>query len=284
MDQAPPPEATAVRPRGVGEASIAFFDSAIELVYEQPAYSEVDYVFKHALTQEVAYASVLLERRRQLHDRIAQAIESLAGNRLHELYSELAHHYSRSGNAQKAVDYLQLAGEQAAERGAHAETVAHLTAALELLGGLPASGDHTRQELALQLAIRPALMAVKGYGGRELVRIYRRADELCRQLFEAAEISTDIIIAVDNSGSIVFYNDGARRKLGYSSEEVLGRHVTLIYGDLAEAWRLMSAMRSADRDTAGKTDNFETVLIDKSGNRIPAAISGSFIKDAEGRY
>jgi PAS domain S-box-containing protein len=97
-----------------------------------------------------------------------------------------------------------------------------------------------------------------------------------------AEISTDIIIAVDRSGSIVFYNDGARRTLGYSSEEVLGKHVTLIYGDMAEARRLMSAMRSADRDTAGTTHNFETVLIDKSGNRIPTAISGSIIKDDSG--
>ncbi len=66
-----------------------------------------------------------------------------------------------------------------------------------------------------------------------------------------AEISPDIIIAVDRTGSIVFYNDGARRTLGYSSEEVLGRHVTLIYGDLAEARRLMTAMRSADRDAVG---------------------------------
>jgi PAS domain S-box-containing protein len=97
-----------------------------------------------------------------------------------------------------------------------------------------------------------------------------------------AEISSDIIIAVDRSGSIVFYNDGARRTLGYSSEEVLGKHVTLVYGDMAEARRLMSAMRSADRDSAGKTHNFETVLIDKSGNRIPAAISGSIIKDDSG--
>jgi PAS domain S-box-containing protein len=97
-----------------------------------------------------------------------------------------------------------------------------------------------------------------------------------------AEISTDIIIAVDRSGSIVFYNDGARRTLGYSPEEVLGKHVTIVYGDLPEARRLMTAMRSADRDTAGKTHNFETVLIDKSGNRIPVAISGSIIKDASG--
>ncbi len=125
-------------------------------------------------------------------------------------------------------------------------------------------------------------MAVKWYGAPELERTYRRAGELCRQLGEAADISTIIIIAVDRSGNIVLYNDGARRTLGYSSEEVLGKHVTLIYGDLAEAKRLMSAMRSVDRDPAGKTHNFETVLIDKAGNRFPAAISGSIIKDASG--
>lgn len=97
-----------------------------------------------------------------------------------------------------------------------------------------------------------------------------------------AEISPDIIIAVDISGNIIFYNDGARRTLGYSPEEVLGRHVTLLYGDLAEARRLMAAMRSADREPPGKTHNFETVIIDKAGNRIPAAISGSIIKDQNG--
>lgn len=98
-----------------------------------------------------------------------------------------------------------------------------------------------------------------------------------------AEIAPDIIIAVDRKGQIIFYNDGARRILGYGSEEVLGRHVTLIYGDIAEARRLMAAMRSAESDTAGTTQNFETTVIDKYGRRIPAAISGSIIKDAEGK-
>ena len=65
-----------------------------------------------------------------------------------------------------------------------------------------------------------------------------------------AEISPDIIVAVDRSGNIIFYNDGARRTLGYSLDEVLGRHITLIYGDLEEARRLMAAMRSADQDMA----------------------------------
>jgi PAS domain S-box-containing protein len=98
-----------------------------------------------------------------------------------------------------------------------------------------------------------------------------------------AEISPDIIIAVDRKGHIIFYNDGARRTLGYTPEEVLGRHVTLVYGEITEARRLMTAMRSAERDQAGTTQNFETALIAKDGGRIPVAISGSIIKDDQGQ-
>jgi PAS domain S-box-containing protein len=97
------------------------------------------------------------------------------------------------------------------------------------------------------------------------------------------EMSTDIIVAVDRDGSIVFYNDGARRTLGYTPQEVLGRHVTLIYPSLDEARRLMSAMRNANLDVAGKAQNFETTLIAKNGIRIPVAISGSIIKDEHGK-
>ena len=81
-----------------------------EFLYEQPAFPESDYSFKHALTQEVAYGTVLQERRKALHEQTAQAIETLYSDKLEDHYSELAHHYSRSSNTQKAVDYLQLAG------------------------------------------------------------------------------------------------------------------------------------------------------------------------------
>jgi len=162
---------------------------AAEFVYEQPASAEQEYTFKHALTQDVAYASVLLERRRHLHERIAQTIEAIAANRLPGHYSELAHHYTRSGNAKKGVEYLRLAGEQAAQRSAPAEAVTHLTAALELLGTLPESQERARQELALRLAIGPPLMALKGYGAPELENTYRRAGELCRELGSTAELA-----------------------------------------------------------------------------------------------
>src|SRR5712692_9550866 len=84
-----------------------------EFLYEQPAFPEVEYIFKHALIQEVAYNSLLSERRKALHERTAQAIEALYHAKLDDHYSELAHHYSRSGNTEKAVDYLHLAGQQA---------------------------------------------------------------------------------------------------------------------------------------------------------------------------
>ena len=77
-----------------------------EFLYEQPAFPEVEYLFKHALTHEVAYNSVLIERRKALHKQTAQTIEQLFHDRLEEHYSELAHHYSSSGNTEKAVTYL----------------------------------------------------------------------------------------------------------------------------------------------------------------------------------
>src|SRR5262249_17875308 len=124
-----------------------------EFLYEQPALPEPDYIFKHALTQEVAYGTVLQDRRKALHERTAQAIESLYRTKLEDHYSELAYHYSRSGNTQKAVDYLYLAGQQAVQRSADAEAIRHLTTALELLNTLPETPTRGQQELALQLTL-----------------------------------------------------------------------------------------------------------------------------------
>ena len=117
-----------------------------EFLYEQPAFPEVEYIFKHALTQEVAYTSVLQERRKALHEKTARAMEALYSTSLDEHYSELAHHYSRSGNTEKAVHYLHLAGQQAVQRSANTEAINHLTAALELLKILPDTPERSQQE------------------------------------------------------------------------------------------------------------------------------------------
>jgi predicted ATPase len=130
----------------------------------------------------MAYSSLLQDRRKVLHERTAQAIEALFRGRLDEHYSELAHHYSRSDNTEKAVEYLGLAGEQAVRRSANAEAISHLTKGLELLEILPDTPERTRQELTLQLILGPTLMATKGWAAPEVLQAYARAQELCQQV------------------------------------------------------------------------------------------------------
>jgi len=96
------------------------------------------------------------------------------------------------------------------------------------------------------------------------------------------ESSPDIVVAVDREGSIVFYNDGARQTLGYTSEEVRGKPVTMIYATLDEARRVMRGMRGEEDADRGKVKNFETLFTTKSGEQIPVAISGSIIYDEHG--
>jgi len=82
-----------------------------EFIYEQPAVSDIEYTFKHALTQEVAYKAILVARRKTLHERAARSIEIVFADRLDDKLSLLANHYSQSGNAAKAVLYLDLASQ-----------------------------------------------------------------------------------------------------------------------------------------------------------------------------
>ena len=159
-----------------------------EFLYEQPAFPEVEYLFKHVLTQEVAYTSVLIEHRKTLHEQTAQAIESLNHARLEDHYSELAHHYSRSRNTEKAIEYLQKAGQQAARHSAHAEVVGYLSLALELLNTLPNTPERAQRELTLQLALAASLQAIKGPSAPEVRQAYTRARVLCQQGGETQQL------------------------------------------------------------------------------------------------
>jgi predicted ATPase/DNA-binding winged helix-turn-helix (wHTH) protein/class 3 adenylate cyclase len=146
------------------------------------------YTFKHALTHEVAYGSLLQEHRRALHGRAAHAIEALFAERLPEYYYALAHHYSHSGHTAKAVDYLQRAGHQAVERSAYAEAISHLTTALDLLSTLPETRERSQQELSVRMTLGIALRATKGQTAPEVERLYARARELCERVGEPSQL------------------------------------------------------------------------------------------------
>jgi predicted ATPase/class 3 adenylate cyclase len=161
---------------------------AAEFIYERPAFPEIEYTFKHALTQEVAASSLLSGQRSLLHERTAQAIEALYAGRLNEYCSELAHHYSLSSNSQKAVEYLHRAGQQALERSAGLDAIRHFQTALALLERLPDTPERARQELALRFSLGPALMAAKGYAAPEVEATYTRALTLCEQIGDSSQL------------------------------------------------------------------------------------------------
>jgi class 3 adenylate cyclase/predicted ATPase len=160
---------------------------AAEFIYQRPAFPEVEYSFKHALTQEVAGHSLLTEQRNVLHERTAQAIETLFPTRINDYCSELAHHYSLSGNIPKAVEYLHRAAQQAIRHSAQLDAMRHLRVALELLKRLPDTPARAQRELSLLISLGPALMDVQGYGAPEVAATYAHALELCEQIGETSQ-------------------------------------------------------------------------------------------------
>ena len=123
-----------------------------------------------------------------MHERTAQAIEEVFPARLEDYYGKLAHHYSRSGNTQKAIEYLHRAGQQAVQRSALAEATTYFTAALEFLKTLTDTPERAQQELTLQIALALPLMVTKGFAAPEVGAVHTRALELCQQIGEAPQL------------------------------------------------------------------------------------------------
>ena len=125
----------------------------LEFLYEQTGSEEPVYVFKHALTQQVVYESLLAPRRQALHAAAGRGLETFYADRLEEVYDRLAHHYSRSDKAGKAVEYLTRFAEKAVRGHAHTEAVRALEEALTHVERLPVEErDRRRFDLILRLA------------------------------------------------------------------------------------------------------------------------------------
>jgi class 3 adenylate cyclase/tetratricopeptide (TPR) repeat protein len=161
-----------------------------EFIYEQPAVGDTEYIFKHALTQEVAYNSVLVERRKQLHERVGAAREALYASSLEDHLAELAHHYSRSLNADKAVDYLGRSAQQALSRSAFNEALAHARAGVAHVPALAARAERNRKEFRLLYTLVRAAAACEGFGSPQIALGYRRMLELARELRDEEALFT----------------------------------------------------------------------------------------------
>jgi tetratricopeptide (TPR) repeat protein len=160
------------------------------------------YTFKHALTQQVAYETLLQERRRALHARIIAALEALAGERVAEQVDRLAHHALRGEVWGKTLAYCRQAGEKSLARSAHREAVEYLEQALSALAHLPETRETREQAIDLRLALRTALWP-SGDLGRILAYL-REAESLAVTLDDPRRLA-QVSVFLSNS----FYFMGA---------------------------------------------------------------------------
>ena len=153
---------------------------AAEFLYETRLFPDHEYTFKHALTHEVAYSSMLQERRRVLHARIVEALEALAGDRVAEQVERLAQHALRGEVWAKALVYCRQAGEKAMARSAYREAIVYFEQALSALSHLPETRDTREQAIDLRLALRTALFPSGDFG--RILAYLREAETLAEAL------------------------------------------------------------------------------------------------------
>jgi predicted ATPase len=173
------------------------------------------YQFTHALYRQVLYEGLGTVRRMQLHRRIGVRLEAGYGAQAGEIAARLAVHFERGGDVQRAVQYWQQAGENAAQRNAYPAAIAALRTGLALLALLPESAERTQRELALQLILGELLMVARGMASHEAGEAYGRAHALCQQAGEPRHLFRALW------GLIGFHNGHGRLRTG----EELGRQL-----------------------------------------------------------
>ncbi|MCS6926823.1 MAG: AAA family ATPase [Candidatus Binatia bacterium] len=229
---------------------------AREFVYETAVYPELTYTFKHALTQEVAYHSLLRERRAELHAAVGAAVESLYADTLAEYVPLLAHHYSQSTQREKALQYLQLAAQRAFDFYADSDALQCWEEYLRILATLPGQAERDRQEVRARIRMLNVLSRQNS------------GDEALRSQFDAAlsacqRLGDDHLLAELHATLAVAYVLRGRPKLGLAhartakrlAEVLADPHLQVITpGPLAHllwiAGRFADGLRTAEEGLA----------------------------------
>jgi len=258
-------QALAELPEGALHRGLAYLQAA-EFLYEASLFPEQEYTFKHALTHEVAYSSLLRERRRGLHARLVDAIETLAAERVAEQVERLAHHALRGEVWDKAVTYCQQAGASAWDRDASREAVVSFEQALQALAHLPEDGDTRVLAIDLRFALGVSLSTLGEHG--RCLALLGEAEALARarddrvQLGRVLALMTRIRrVTGDSDGAIAAGRQALALavELGESALQVQASHplgqVYYFIGDFGRAaellrWNVEAADRESDRLSA----------------------------------
>jgi class 3 adenylate cyclase/tetratricopeptide (TPR) repeat protein len=151
----------------------------LEFIYEKSLFPELEYIFKHALTQEVAYNSLLLKRRKEIHEKIGKAIEELFPNRLEEFYEMLAYHYSRSDSLENAFPYLRLSAGKATRNNSLWEALRFYKKSLSILKQIPETDPVKKERIAVIVLMAPILRNL-GFP-EDPTEIFQDGERLCEE-------------------------------------------------------------------------------------------------------
>ena len=186
-----------------------------ELIQELRRDPELEYIFKHGLTQEVAYESLLVPQRRELHARVGAALEELAGDRLGELPAILGGHFLRGESWEKAYSYLTAAGRAATRLHAHPEARLHYDRALEAIAHQPASDETVRRRIDTTLE-RVAVAWGADDPERNLAML-TEVETLAQGLAQAAAGADEVRLARVRYwiGRMHYYRGEPREAIGY---------------------------------------------------------------------
>ena len=135
---------------------------ALEIIYEKCLFPDIEYIFKHALTQEVAYNSLLQKKRKEIHRKIGEAMEGLFADRLEAVFEILAFHYAKSGELSKAYQYLKRSGQKATNKFSNWEAFQFYKTACEILDKMQESLDTKKKKLEI-LHLMAIPMRLLGY-------------------------------------------------------------------------------------------------------------------------
>jgi predicted ATPase len=155
-----------------------------ELLYQRGRPPRSKYTFKHALIQDAAYASLLRSTRQAYHRAVAEMLEQQFPDLIETQPELVADHYTEAGLSERAIPYWLKAGQRAAHRSANVEAISHFNKGLEVLADLPDTLERAHQELALQAALGPVLIATKSWAAPETGVAWQRARVLCQQVGE----------------------------------------------------------------------------------------------------
>jgi tetratricopeptide (TPR) repeat protein len=159
----------------------------LEFIYEKRLFPELEYIFKHILTQEVAYNSLLLKRRKEIHEKIGKAIEEIYTDRLEEFYEMLAYHYSKSNNPKKAYTYFRLSGNKSMKKHSPREALHHYKEAVNSIKELPACDDTRKDQIEIYRLLHAPLI-ILGYPEGSL-EILQDALEVSKKLEDANSLA-----------------------------------------------------------------------------------------------